>query len=54
MPAIAVYRLKRSTSEYWVFAVCVSSSLSCAEFNAWSDVWSANSAMKVARFLYGC
>ncbi len=35
---IAVYLLKRSTNEYWVFAVCVSSSLNCAEFIACSEV----------------
>jgi hypothetical protein len=34
-------RLNRSTNEYWVFAVLVSSSLSNAEFCACSEVWSA-------------
>ena len=38
-------RLKRSTSEYWVFAVRVSSSLRRAEFCACSEVWSASSEM---------
>ena len=38
-------RLNRSTNEYCVFAVFVSSSLSNAELCACSDVWSASSEM---------